>query len=247
MKNLIIIIALLLSTNVFASGGGHFEPAGTNIRSKESLRNGAKYFMNYCSGCHSLKYQRYNRMAKDLGLTKAEVEENLIFTDAKFTDYITKTMDDEQVENKEWFAKAFPKDLTLIAKSRGVDWLSAYLKGFYADENRPIGWNNTVLKGASMPNVLWELQGIQKAKFNTHTDKNGIETHEFKGFEKITEGKMSEKEFDETVRDIVNFLDYTAEPARLIRTAMAPWVLAFLVLFTFLAYMLKRNYFKDVH
>ncbi len=247
MKKLFLITVLLFSAPIFANSGGHFEPAGTNIRSKESLRNGAKYFMNYCSGCHSLKYQRYNRMAKDLGLTKAEVEENLIFTDVKFTDYMTKTMDDEQVKSKEWFAKAFPKDLTLIAKSRGIDWLSAYLKGFYADENRPIGWNNTVLVGASMPNVLWELQGIQKANFATHTDENGIEHHEFKGFDKMTEGKMSEAEFDETVRDIVNFLDYTAEPARLIRTAMAPWVLLFLVVFTFLAYLLKRNYFKDVH
>ena len=248
MKKLLLIVAVLLSANVLAnSGGEHFEPAQTNIRSKESLQNGAKYFMNYCSGCHSLQYQRYNRMAKDLGLTKAEVEENLIFTDSKFPEHMTNTMDNDQVEEREWFHKAFPKDLTLIAKARGVDWLYAYLRSFYKDPSRPIGWNNTVFKGASMPNVLWELQGIQEAKFEEHEDEHGIVTHEFKGFKKITEGTMSEEEFDATVRDIVNFLDYTAEPARLIRMGMAPWVLFFLVIFTMLAYLLKKNYFKDVH
>lgn len=248
MKNLILIATLLLSATVNASGGSaKFAPADTNIRSKESLRNGAKYFMNYCSACHSLQYQRYNRMAQDLELTKAEVEESLIFTDSKFTDYMTKTMDDKEVAEKEWFAKAFPKDLTLVAKSRGIDWLSAYLKGFYKDSNRPIGWNNTVLGGASMPNVLWELQGIQEAKFEEYKDANGIVTHSFKGFTKLTEGSMSTEEFDVTVRDIVNFLDYTAEPAQLIRMAYAPWVLFFLVIFTFLAFLLKKNYFKDIH
>ena len=242
------LLALLLSINVFAnSGGGHLEKAETNIRSKESLQNGAKYFMNYCSGCHSLQYQRYNRMAKDIGLTEDEVTENLIFTDVKFTDHMTKTMDDEQVKKQEWFYKAFPKDLSLIAKARGVDWLYTYLKSFYKDPTRPIGWNNTVFPGASMPNVLWQLQGIQEAKFEKETDEHGIETHIFKKFKKVSEGSMSEEEFDETVRDIVNFLDYTAEPARLIRLDYAPWVLLFMVIFTFFAYLLKKNYFKDVH
>jgi len=247
MKKL-IILTLLLSAQVFASGGGmHLEPAGTNIRSKDSLRNGAKYFMNYCSGCHSLQYQRYNRMALDLGLTKDEVQENLIFTDSKFPEHMTNTMDNEQVKEEEWFHKAYPKDLTLIAKARGVDWLSAYLKSFYKDPTRPIGWNNTVFSGASMPNVLWQLQGIQEANFEEHKDEHGIVTHIFKGFSKISEGSMSEEEFDTTVRDIVNFLDYTAEPARLIRMAYAPWVIFFLVIFTFMAYLLKKNYFKDIH
>jgi ubiquinol-cytochrome c reductase cytochrome c1 subunit len=247
MKTLLLILSLL-SANAFAnSGGAHLEPAQTNIRSKESLQNGAKYFMNYCSGCHSLQYQRYNRMAKDIGLTKDEVEENLIFTDSKFSGHMTNTMDNEQVIQEEWFHKSFPKDLTLVAKSRGVDWLFAYLKGFYKDPSRPIGWNNTVFSGASMPNVLWQLQGIQEAKFEKHEDEHGIVTHNFKGFVKVTEGSMTEEEFDATVRDIVNFLDYSAEPARLIRMSYAPWVLFFLVIFTFLAYLLKKNFFKDIH
>jgi len=246
MKNLILL--LMVSVNALAAGGGqHFDPAGTNIRSKESLRNGAKFYMNYCSACHSLQYQRYNRMAEDLEMSKDEVMENLIFTDSKFTDHMTTTMDRDQAKGNEWFYSAYPKDLTLVAKSRGVDWLSAYLKSFYQDDSRPSGWNNTVFEGASMPHVMWELQGIQKAEFESHESENGLVTKEFKGFTQLTEGSMSNEEFDETIRDIVNFLDYTAEPAQLIRMAYAPWVMLFLVVFTFLAYLLKKNYFKDIH
>ena len=135
---------------------------------------------------------------------------------------------------------------SVIAKARGNDWLYTYLKGFYKDETRPSGWNNTVFPGASMPNVLWQLQGVQQAHFEEHED-HGVRTSEFKGFEKLTEGSLSDEVFNNNVRDIVNFLDYTAEPAKLIRLAYAPWVLLFLVVFTFLAYMLKVNYFKDVH
>ena len=247
MKNLILIL-LIVSVNALASGGGqHFDPAGTNIRSKESLRNGAKFYMNYCSACHSLQYQRYNRMAADLEMSKDEVMENLVFTDAKFPEHMTNTMDNEQVKEKEWFYAAYPKDLSLVAKARGADWLSAYLKSFYKDDSRPSGWNNTVFAGASMPHVMWELQGIQQANFEEHKGKDGFITHEFKDFTQLTQGSMSAEEFDTTIRDIVNFLDYTAEPAQLIRMAYAPWVLLFLTILTFLAYMLKKNYFRDIH
>lgn len=245
MKNLLLILLLIPVANVFASGGsGHLELAQTNIRSKESLANGAKYYMSYCSGCHSLQYQRYNRMAQDLGLTKEEVEANLIFTDSKFADHMTNSMSAE--DGEKWFGKA-PPDLTVIAKNRGVDWLYTYLKSFYKDPSRPSGWNNTVFPNASMPNILWKQQGIQEAHFEEHTLDNGVVTHTFKEFTKLSEGTMSDEEFDDTIRDIVNFLDYTAEPAQLIRMAYAPWVMLFLVIFTFMAYMLKKNYFKDVH
>jgi len=248
MKNLLLIAALLLSANVLASGGGsQLESAQTNIRSTQSLVNGAKLYMNYCSACHSLQYQRYSRMAEDLGLSKDEVTENLIFTGTKFSGHITKTMDDEQVKAKGWFNNSFPKDLTLVAKARGNDWLFTYLKSFYKDSEKSTGWNNTLFPDVSMPNVLWELQGIQKANFEEHKDENGIVSHTFTGFENITEGKLSHEEFDNSVRDIVNFLAYTAEPAQLIRLAYAPWVMLFLVIFTFLAYLLKKNYFKDIH
>lgn len=245
MKKILLILLLLPALQVLANEGGmHLESAQTNIRSKESLRNGAKYYMNYCSGCHSLQYQRYSRMAKDLGLSKDETMENLVFTDAKFTDHMTINMAADQ--SQKWFGKT-PPDLTVIAKARGNDWLFAYLKSFYKDSSRPSGWNNTIFKGASMPNVLWELQGVQEAVFEKHEDEHGIVTHEFKGFEKTSEGSMTDEEFDDTVRDIVNFLAYTAEPAQLIRLAYAPWVMLFLVIFTFLAYLLKKNFFRDVH
>ncbi|MFK8010996.1 MAG: cytochrome c1 [Marinicellaceae bacterium] len=248
MKNLIIILLLISSFEVFSAGGSQsFEPAGTNIRSKDSLRNGAKYYMNYCSACHSLQYQRYNRMAADLEMSKDEVIENLIFTDSKFTDHMTNTMDNEQAKENEWFYSAVPKDLTLTAKARGIDWLSAYLKSFYKDESRPSGWNNTVFDGASMPHVMWELQGIQQANFEVTEDENGIETKKFTGFSMLSEGSMSAEEFDNTIRDIVNFLDYTSEPAKLIRLSYAPWVMLFMVIFTFMAYLLKKNYFRDIH
>lgn len=237
-----------MSTNVFSAGGGaHLESAQINIRSNESLVNGAKLYMNYCSGCHSLQYQRYSRMAEDLGLSKDEVTENLIFTDTKFSGHITKTMDDQQATAKGWFNNAFPKDLTLVAKARGNDWLFTYLKSFYKDAGKSTGWNNTLFPDVSMPNVLWELQGVQQANFEDHTDENGLVTHAFTGFESLTDGKLSHEEFDDSVRDIVNFLAYTAEPAQLIRQAYAPWVLLFLVVFTFLAYLLKKDYFKDIH
>ncbi len=245
MKKLMIVLLLLLSTQLMAAGGGaHLESAHTNIRSMDSLRNGAKFYMNYCSSCHSLQYQRYSRMAEDLGLSKEEMTENLIFTGAAYTDHITKSMSEEDAEK--WFGKA-PPDLTLITKARGVDWVYTYLKSFYKDPSRPIGWNNTVFEGASMPNVLWPLQGIQEAHFEEHKDAKGFVTYPFKNFSKLSEGKLTDQQFDETVRDIVNFLDYTAEPAQMIRMAYAPWVMLFLVIFTFLAYLLKKNYFEDIH
>jgi len=245
MKKLLLILLLLPALQVMANeGGSHLETAQTNIRSKESLRNGAKYFMNYCSSCHSLQYQRYSRMAQDLELSKNETMENLVFTDAKFTDHMTINMAAEQSEK--WFGKT-PPDLTVIAKARGNDWLFTYLKSFYKDSTRPSGWNNNLFKGASMPNVLWQLQGIQEAKYEEHKNESGMNMKTLVGFTQLTEGSMSEEEFDTTVRDIVNFLAYTAEPAQLIRLAYAPWVMLFLVIFTFLAYLLKKNYFKDVH
>ena len=236
MKKLLILL-LIASSGAFAAGGSsNLESAGTNIRSKESLRNGAKLYMNYCVSCHSLEFQRYSRMAKDLNLTEDEVKKNLIFTDSKFTDHIKTNMDDDQATK--WFGQT-PPDLTVIAKARSLDWLYTYLMSFYKDDSSATGWNNTVLKNASMPNVLWELQGIQSAEFDTD--------EKFVKFAPLSEGNQSSGEFKNSVRDIVNFLDYTAEPAKLIRMAYAPWVLIFLSFFAFMAYLLKVNYFKDIH
>ncbi|TDR20434.1 cytochrome c1 [Marinicella litoralis] len=248
MKKIVFILISLMTTSwVSAAGGGGAvgEKAHTNIRSVDSLRNGAKTYMNYCMGCHSMAYQRYNRVAEDLGLTEDEMMNGLVLTDAKFSDKMVIAMTPEQ--SSAWFNKAVAPDLTVIAKARGVDWLFNFLINFYVDPTRPSGWNNLTFENAGMPHILWELQGIRTANFEMHTDEEGNEHKEFKGFETVQAGLLSEKEYKDLARDLVNFLDYSSEPAQLIRMAYAPWVLLFVSLFTFLAYMLKVNYFRDIH
>jgi ubiquinol-cytochrome c reductase cytochrome c1 subunit len=246
MKKIVfILISLMATSSALAAGGGMVgEKAHTNIRSIDSLRSGAKTYMNYCMGCHSMAYQRYNRVAEDLGLNEDEMMNGLVLTDAKFTDKMTISM--SEVQSKEWFGKA-PPDLTVIAKARGLDWLYNFLINFYADPKSVTGWNNLTLPNASMPHVLWELQGIRTADFEVHTDEAGTEHKEFKGFEMQAAGQLNEQEYKDLARDLVNFLDYSSEPAKLIRMSLAPWVLLFVSLFTFLAYMLKVNYFRDIH
>ena len=197
--------------------------------------------MNYCSSCHSLKFLRYSRMAEDLGLTEEEVMGNLNFTGAKFGEHIQVTMRD--ADGTEWFGK-MPPDLSLISRVRGSDWIYTYLKSFYLDESRPLGWNNTLFPNASMPNPLWELQGLQHAEFG-EPDETG--TRHPERLVVSGPGRLSAVEFDQTVRDITNFLEYAGEPAALKRQAMGVWVILFLVLLTFLGYLLKQEYWSDVH
>lgn len=246
--NIFVLASLLLTGLVQAAGGGakFTEKADTNIRSKESLRRGAQTYMNYCLGCHSMSYQRYNRVAKDLELTEEEMMENLVPPGAKFTDTMEISMDQNQTKAGEWFSKAVAPDLTVIAKARGVDWLYNYLIGFYADSERPSGWNNVVFTN-SMPHVLWELQGIQKPVYKTEMDEDGNQNKVLSGFEMLQQGTLKPSEYKKLVRDLVNFMDYSSEPAKLIRLRYAPWVLLFLAMFTFMAYLLKVNYFKDIH
>ena len=245
-KIYVMTLGLLMFSGMVSAAGDAYigERVQTNIRSTDSLRNGAKTYMNYCMGCHSMAYQRYNRVAEDLGLTEDEMMNGLVLTDAKFTDKMTIAM--SAAEAEQWFGKT-PPDLTVIAKARGLDWLYNFLINFYVDPSRPTGWNNLTFENASMPHVLWEMQGIRQANFEVHTDEEGNEHKEFTGFEVVQEGSMSEQEYKVMVRDLVNFLDYSSEPAKLIRMSYAPWVLLFVALFTFLAYLLKANYFRDVH
>ena len=198
--------------------------------------------MNYCAGCHSLKYMRYSRMAEDLGLTEDEVMNNLNFTGAKFGEQVQVSM--PAAGGEKWFGK-MPPDLSVIARVRGSDWIYTYLKSFYLDESRPLGWNNKLFPNASMPNVLWELQGLQHAEFgqpDAATGERHVESL------KVTQaGRQDAREFDQTARDITNFLEYVGEPAALKRQSMGVWVILFLAALTFLAYLLKQEYWKDVH
>lgn len=232
---------LLLSASALAASSGALQQAGNDLGDRASLQRGAQTYMNYCSGCHSLKYLRYSRMAEDLGLTEEQVMENLNFTGAKFGDHILVSMTQEQGDK--WFGK-MPPDLSLISRVRGSDWLYTYLKSFYMDESRPLGWNNKLFPNVSMPNPLWELQGIQHAEYG-EPDVAG-ERHPER-LVVTAPGQVTPEEFDQRVRDITNFLEYAGEPAALKRQGLGIWVLLFLGLLAFLAYLLKNEYWKDVH
>lgn len=260
-KALLLTVGLLFGGQAMAAAGGDLQQSGTDLNDKASLQRGATAFMNYCAGCHSLGHLRYARLGEDLGLTEAQVMGNLNFTGAKWGDHIIAPMAPEFGQAA--FGKA-PPDLSLTARVRGSDWIYTYLKSFYLDESRPLGWNNSLFPGASMPNVLWHLQGSQRPVFNTkvasgETGEDGnplmacppgmaeIDDACLRQFVIATPGTQDAAVFDQTVRDITAFLEYTGEPAALKRQAMGVWVLLFLALFTFLAWLLKREYWRDVH
>ena len=232
---------LLISFGAFAAEGGHLQQSGTDLNDRASLQRGAKLYMNYCSGCHSLKYLRYSRMAEDLGLTEEEVMNNLNFTGAKFGEQIQVSLTADHAN--QWFGK-MPPDLSLITRVRGTDWVYTYLKSFYLDESRPLGWNNQLFPNASMPNPLWELQGLQHAEFGEADKATG--ERPVLGLKVTQPGQLDANEFSQAVRDITTFLEYAGEPAALKRQSMGVWVILFLAAFTFLAYLLKLEYWRDV-
>jgi ubiquinol-cytochrome c reductase cytochrome c1 subunit len=242
-----LIIALLLSLPVAAlaaGGGGTAYTFDADLGNEASLQRGAAAFMNYCSGCHSLQYLRYNRIAKDLNIPEELVRENLMFGTDKFGFPVASSM---PVKAEVWFGTV-PPDLTLTARSRGDDWVYSFLKTFYLQEGRPNGVNNLTLAGASMPHVLGPLQGWQALQHDdAHAEGGGGHGPAAPNFEMIAEGSLSPKEYDRLVSDITNFLVYAAEPAKLTRYALGVKVLFFLFIFTVLAYLLKREYWKDVH
>ncbi len=242
MKKTISSLALAFgllagSTSVMAQEEGNLPSAGTNIRDQASLQRGAKLFFNYCVGCHSLKYVRYSRMAEDLGLSEDEVMNNLNFTGAKFGDVVISHMPEDSAQ--QFFGKA-PPDLSLEVRAKTADWVYGYLNSFYVDPTRPVGWNNTVFPNASMPFPLWELQGVQTA-----VKKEGSD--EVEKLELSQPGKLTPAQYQQATRDLTNFLEYASEPAALQRQRYGIWVLLFLAGFTFLAYLLKKEYWKDVH
>ncbi|WP_424681485.1 cytochrome c1 [Frateuria sp. YIM B11624] len=243
MKHILLSMTLALgllvgSTQAIASeGGAELPSAGVNLRDQASLQRGARLFFNYCVGCHSLQYQRYSRIAEDLGLTEKEVMDNLNFTGAKFGDPVVSHMPEDMA--KQWFGKA-PPDLSLEVRAKTADWVYGYLNSFYLDPSRPVGWNNTVFPNASMPFPMWELQGVQTA-----VKKPGSEDVE--KLELSQPGRMTPAQYQQAARDLTNFLAYVSEPAALQRHAYGIWVILFLALFTLLAYALKKEYWKDVH
>lgn len=241
---LLLLAAALAPLAAFAAGGGaHLDPANTDIANKASLQRGAANFVNYCLGCHSAQYVRYNRMAADIGITEQQLIENLMFT--ADSPHQTMRIGIRPDDARRWFG-VVPPDLSLIARSRGTDYVYTFLRSFYVDPTKASGTNNLVLPGTAMPHVLWELQGAQEAVWAGEPNAQGDVSHEFKEFKLVTPGKLSPEEYDAFVRDTVAFLEYIGEPAQLQRRALGPPVIAFLVFFTLLAYALKKEYWKDV-
>lgn len=243
IKRLILIAALMLPASaVLAEEGGiQLLHAGTDINNMQSLQRGARNFMNYCSGCHSLQYLRYNRTGQDLQIPPAELAADLMFTSDKPFDTINSAM---PADADGWFGKR-PPDLSLVVRAKGPDYVYSYMHGFYADKTRPWGVNNLYLPNASMPHVLQKQQGLQKPVFKAA--EGGEAAMVLTGVEAMIPGSMKPEEYDQFVRDTVNFLDYAGEPIKATRQSLGVFVILFLLVFFAFAYLLKKEYWKDVH
>lgn len=233
MKKLLAILLVAFPGLAFASGASApLDAAPVNLHDKMSLQRGAQIFVNHCLNCHSAQYMRYARLT-DLGLTEAQIRQNLLFTTDKIGDPMATTL--AARDAKEWFG-VLPPDLSLVARSRGSDWLYTYMRGFYRDPATKSGWNNTVFPNVGMPHVLWEYQGDQSFKPGEHGGKLALER----------QGRLSPAEYDRYVGDLVNFLTYLGEPARTKRVQIGIVVMFFLAAFFVITLLLKNEYWKDV-
>ncbi len=232
-----MLLALLLPTLAAANEGPKLDHAPIDPANQASLQRGARTFVNYCLSCHSAAYMRYNRLA-DIGLSDAQIKANLMFAGEKVGDPMTITMNKK--EAKAWFG-ATPPDLSVQARAyaNGADWLYTYLRGFYRDNTRPTGWNNTVYDKVAMPHALWQLQGQQSLKVDEKTETHTLVLDK--------PGTMSPAEYDATVADLVNYLVFMAEPAKSKRLQLGLIVLLFLSLMFVVTYYLKKEYWKDIH
>lgn len=242
---LLLLLIGLLPGLAFAEAEPTLENAHANIEDTASVQRGAKYFVNYCMGCHELKYVRFQRVAADLHIPKTAAMQYLVFGQGvDITDMMTNAMPESRAAD--WFGKT-PPDLSVAARQRGADWIYTYLKQFYLDPERPTGVNNMVLKNPAMPDVLWQLQGLQRVKFKTVKEAGGATHEEFAGFEHVTKGTLTPEQYDRVVRDITNFLVYVGEPARLAREDIGWAAIIFILVLIGLTYALKRDTWRDLH
>jgi ubiquinol-cytochrome c reductase cytochrome c1 subunit len=233
MKRLLIALFTVIPTLVLAAGGGGIplDAANNDLSDKESLKRGFDSYVNYCFGCHQLQYQRYNRTFEDLGIDVQEGSAKYLLNGQKSGDHIKNAMPAK--ESAKWFGAA-PPDLTLEARLKSPDWIYSYLRSFYVDNDRPFGVNNTIFPDAGMPHVLQTLQGVRTL------DENGNLTP-------ATGGTMTEEEYDIFARDLTNFFEYVGEPNKLERESLGYWVIGFLCILLILSYLLKKEYWRDVH
>lgn len=215
-----------------------------DVADKASLQRGARNFVNYCLGCHSLKYERWSRMAQDLNIPEDLLAKDLMPPGDKPAQYVLTSMPAADAET--WFGKT-PPDLSLMARARGTAYLYQFLTTFYTDSTRPTGANNLRLPATAMPAVLSELEGVKRAVYKTESKPGGGNEKVFDHFELVAPGRLTTAEYESFVRDTVNFLDYVGEPSQVARRSLGVWVVLFLLVFSWLAWLMKKEYWKDVH
>jgi len=250
MKKLIpMLLFSALSITQFAYAGIQIEHAPIDTSDMDSVKRGAKVFVDYCFGCHSAKYMRFNRIGRDTGMSDAELRETLIFTTddkgepSKPGALMITAMTDDYA--RQVFGIAAP-DLTLFAHPGAVDFVYTYMKSFYADPDRPSGMNNAVFRNINMPHVLAPLQGVQKAVYRT-VERNGVKLEVIDHLELEQPGSMSEEEYDALVTDLVNFMAYLSEPVQNERRTLGWKVMIYLTILLVLTYLLKKEYWSDIH
>jgi len=251
IKKLALALCLVLSsiTGAHAAGGNTipWDKAPGKTNDLASLQNGAKLFVNYCLNCHSAAFMRYNRL-QDIGLTNQQIKDNLLFTTDKVGATMKVNSDPKQV--KDWFG-AVPPDLTLVARSRsgkdgtGADYLYTYLRTYYRDETKPTGWNNLAFPNVGMPNPFWELQG-ERSPVYEERQSHGQTVQVFTGWKIEKPGTLTPLQYDQAIGDLVNYLQWMAEPGQNTRMRIGVWVLIFLSIFTFIAWRLNAAYWKDI-
>ncbi len=243
LKNTLLVVASIWSAVTLAAGSTvPLDKADIDLHDKASLQRGVKLFNNYCLACHTMQYQRYNRTFKDLGIPEDLGVENLQFSGERSGDLITNAMD--TADASKWFGTPAP-DLTLVSRVRGADWIYTYLRAFYVDESRPFGVNNAVFPNVGMPHVLQELQGVPRKTYERRMI-DGEMQDVYVGIKSDGSGMLTEAEYDQAALDITNYLVYTGEPMLLEQRRLGWYVFGFLLVFFVFAYLLKREFFKDL-
>jgi ubiquinol-cytochrome c reductase cytochrome c1 subunit len=251
----VLLLGTVPALALAAGGAGaRLDAVNVDLGDQPSLQRGARIFVNYCLSCHSAGYMRYNRMGRDLGISEELVEENLLFAADKVGDLMKAVMPKEDAMKA---FKTVPPDLTLVTRSRSPEWVYTYMRSFYRDDKSISGWNNTVFANVAMPHVLYEWQGEQRPVYKTvkkivRMEQDGkrvekqVDEKIFDKLELVKSGTMTPAEYNRSMRDLTNFLVYLGEPAKLDRYKIGVYVLIFLAIFLVFAYLLKKEYWKDV-